>query len=199
MLGEHDFMDKRWMYDESMRMPFLVSYPAIVKDGRKNDLLINNTDFAPSMIELAGGIAPSYMQGMSFAKAVEGEEITDWRKATYYRYWMHLVHHDIPACFGVRTKEYKLIYYYSEHYDQAKYGEPTMAWKKETFPIESTPKAWELYDLRIDPDEVNNIYADPKYSSTVEVLKKELIRLRESYHETDVNYPHLAKVIEENW
>jgi len=200
MLGAHDYMDKRWMYDESMRMPFAVSYPNGAKIGSQSDLLINNTDFAPTMIELAGGEVPSYMQGKSFAKAIKGEKMKPLREATYYRYWMHLVHHDVPACLGVRTKDHKLIYYYSEHYNLDKYGENTMHWKPDTsFPIESTPKSWELYDLKKDPHEVNNVYDDPAYANVVKELKTKILEQREKYKETDANYPHLAKAIEANW
>jgi len=77
MLGEHDYIDKRWMYDESMRMPFIV--------------------YAPTMIELAGGSTPNYMQGKSFINTLRGKQEKDWRKATYYRYWMHIIHHYVPV------------------------------------------------------------------------------------------------------
>jgi arylsulfatase A-like enzyme len=90
MLGEHDLQDKRWMYEESMRMPFIVHYPRMIQPGTVTDLLINNTDFAPTMIELAGGHTPDYMQGRSFVNTLRGREETDWRTATYYRYWMHI-------------------------------------------------------------------------------------------------------------
>ena len=110
MLGEHDYMDKRWMYDEAMRMPFIMSYPAGIEAGSKSDLLVNNTDFAPTLLELAGGTVPDYMQGKSFARTTKGRAQDEWREGTYYRYWMHLVHHDVPAHFGIRTKDYKLIF-----------------------------------------------------------------------------------------
>ena len=85
MLGEHDLIDKRWMYDEAMRMPFIVHYPKMIKDGSRTDLLINNTDYAPTMIELAGGKTPDYMQGRSFINTLKGKEETNWRTSTYYR------------------------------------------------------------------------------------------------------------------
>ena len=199
MLGEHDMMDKRWMYDESMRMPFIMHYPKLLKGNRQSDLLINNTDFAPTLIELAGGSKPDYMQGKSFASVLEGEMPENWREATYYRYWMHLVHHDVPAHFGVRTKDHKLIYYYSEHYTPEKNGTQTMWWKDESFKIESTPKAWEFYDISKDPEEVNNVYDDPDYQDIIGDLKEKLIKMRADLKETDENFPHLQKVIEENW
>jgi len=151
MLGEHDYIDKRWMYEESMRMPFIVHYPKLVKPGTASDLLINNTDFAPTMLALAGVKAPDIMQGHSFEPALEGKTIPGWRTATYYRYWMHLMHHDNPAHFGLRTADYKLIFYYGLPYDEAKYGKPSMPWLKNSYKIEPTPPAWEFYDLRLDP------------------------------------------------
>ena len=199
MLGEHDYMDKRWMYEESMRMPFILHFPALVREGTRSGQLINNTDFAPTLLELAGGRVPDYMQGKSFAATVRGEQTEASREATYYRYWMHLVHHDVPAHFGIRTDEYKLIYYYSEHYNPEKYGTPTMTWMPESFPIESTPKAWELYDLRKDPEELVNRYADPNYQKVVAELKEKLISTREDLKEGDGAYPHLKEVIETHW
>jgi uncharacterized sulfatase len=199
MLGEHDYMDKRWMYEESMRMPFLVHYPDGIKQNGSSDLLINNTDFAPTLIELAGGMVPEYMQGKSFASTLAGNEPERWRKESYYRYWMHLVHHDVPAHFGIRTQDYKLMFYYAEHYQPEKYGTPTMWWKDESFAIESTPKAWELYDLRKDPQETQNRYDDPAYQEIVADLKVRLLRLREKLKETDAAYPPLQEVIEQHW
>ncbi len=113
-LGEHDLMDKRWMYEEAFRMPFIVHCPGLVKGGSTNDWLINNTDFAPTMLELAGVDRPSYMQGHSFAAALRGQaKSADWRKTTYYRYWMHMAHNlGTPAHFGVRSDRYKLIFFY---------------------------------------------------------------------------------------
>ncbi len=200
MLGEHDYMDKRWMYEESMRMPFMVHHPHKKEAIKKSDLLVNNTDFAPTLIELAGGKVPDYMQGKSFADVFDGKSPDNWRNATYYRYWMHLVHHDVPACFGIRTKDYKLIYYYSEHYDQQKNGTGTMWWLNDgSFKIESTPKAWELYDLKNDPLELVNRYNDPSYGAVLETLKGELRSKRKELVETDDSYPHLKKVIEQHW
>ena len=74
-LGEHDFIDKRWMYDEAMRMPLIVHYPKIIKGGTTNDWMINNTDFAPTLLKLAGIETPDYMQGRSFADALAGQEV----------------------------------------------------------------------------------------------------------------------------
>jgi len=96
MLGEHDYIDKRWIYEESMRMPMIVRYPKLIKPGSRTDEIINNTDFAPTILDLAGIPKPNYMQGRSFVPLLKGEVPEDWRKATYYRYWMHMAHHDVP-------------------------------------------------------------------------------------------------------
>ena len=185
MLGEHDFIDKRWMYEESMRMPFLVRYPKMIKSGMRTDEIINNADFAPMILELAGLETPDYMQGRSFVGLLQGRTPLDWPKSTYYRYWMHMAHHDNPAHFGVRTKEYKLIFFYGLNY---KKGGP-----------KPTQPGWELYDMKNDPHEMNNLYGQPKYSNVVKKLKAELLLLRKKYNETDDKYPHIQKVIDEHW
>lgn len=200
MLGEHDYIDKRWMYEESLRMPFIMRYPPLIKAGSTNTALINNTDFAPTLLDLAGFKAPRQMQGRSFAAALEGKPLPNWRTASYYRYWMHLMHHDNPAHFGLRTADYKLIFYYSQPEDEASNGKLTMPWKKgESYKIEPTPPSWEFYDLRTDPGENRNEYANPKYTDTIRDLKTELKRQRESLQETDESRPHIQKVIEANF
>lgn len=199
MLGEHDYMDKRWMYEESMRMPFIVHYPSTVAAGSRSDALINNTDFAPTMLALAGGTVPKYMQGESFADVLEGKKPKNWREATYYRYWMHLMHLDVPAHFGIRTKEYKLIFYYGLPSDMSSIGKPSMPWLPESFLIEQTPAAWEFYDIKNDPDEVNNLYDDPEHQEVIDNLKAQLKKTREELNETDKEYPHIQKVIDQHW
>ena len=199
MLGEHDLMDKRWMYEESMRMPFIMHYPKLLKGDGRSDLLINNTDFAPTLIDLAGGDKPAYMQGKSFAGVLKGEEMAPLRDATYYRYWMHLVHHDVPAHFGIRTPDHKLIFYYSEHYDTTKYGTPSMWWKPESFAIEATPKAWEFYDLKKDPQELVNRYTDPAYQDIIKNLQQRLPQIRIKLGEPDEDFKHLQAGIHEFW
>jgi len=184
-LGEHDLMDKRWMYEEAFRMPFLVRYPKLVKAGSTNDWLINNTDFAPTMLDLAGVETPSYMQGRSFAAALKGEpKPADWRATTYYRYWMHMAHAlGTPAHFGVRSDRYKLIFFYGT---TPKGKNPT-------------PAAWEFYDLKTDPREMKNEYANPKYAAIIARLKTELRSQRERLNETDRNYPRIEEIIDANW
>lgn len=199
MLGEHDYIDKRWMFDESMRMPFVMRYPKLIKPGSTNTMLINNTDFAPTMLDLVGQSAPESMQGHSFKAALGGGAIPDWRTATYYRYWMHLMHHDNPAHFGIRSADYKLIFYYGLPSSMADIGKPSMPWKKDSYKIEQTPAAWEFYDLKKDPQETRNVYGNPEYKEIVAKLKKQLQEARQELNETDVKYPHIQKVIDEHW
>ncbi|WPR73334.1 sulfatase [Algoriphagus sp. NG3] len=202
MLGEHDYIDKRWMYDESMRMPFLIRYPEKIQTDTRTDAIINNTDFAPTLIELAGGKVPEYMQGKSFASILKtNEEPEGWQKSTYYRYWMHLAHkHGNPAHFGVRTKRYKLIFYYGRYWVDT--DDPNATWNKASWGNDftrHTPVAWEFYDLEKDPYEMENHYNDPSYQDEIQELKIELTRLREDLNETDIKYPHIQKVIEAHW
>jgi len=187
MLGEHDYIDKRWMYEESLRMPFIVRYPSLVQSGSVSDAIINNVDFAPTLLDLAHQSIPADMQGHSFVPILRGETPDDWRQSTYYRYWMHMAHHDNPAHYGVRTDKYKLIYFYGQPLDAKG------AVKK------PTPAYWELYDLEKDPHEMNNVYADPAYATAVKDLKAELLRLKEEVGDTDEGYPELMKVRSETW
>ena len=187
MLGEHDYIDKRWMYDESLRVPLIVRYPKSIKPGSSNDAIINNTDFAPTLLDLAEIAAPESMQGRSIRPILEGKTPQDWRKSTYYRYWMHMTHHDNPAHYGVRTKDYKLIYFYGLPLDaKGALPEPTMP-------------GWELYDLRKDPHEMNNVYTDPAYASVVKELKAELLKLKKDNGDIDDKYPELQKINAEHW
>lgn len=203
MLGEHDYIDKRWMYDESMRMPFFVRYPEKIKAGTRTDAIINNADFAPTLIDLAGGKAPKQMQGHSFKTILEtGKEPKDWQQSTYYRYWMHMAHaHANPAHFGIRTKQYKLIFFYGKYWVDTK--DPNATWNKKSWGNKfemDTPVAWEFYDLSKDPKEMNNAYNDPEYKDIIKELKQQLKEKRKSLNEEDGSkFPHIQKVIDEHW
>ena len=175
MLGEHDYIDKRWMYEESLRMPFIVRYPKSIKAGTKIESIVNNVDFAPTLLSFAGVDKPEFMQGRSFRSQLEGQPTpNDWPQATYYRYWMHMAHHDNPAHYGIRTKDFKLIHFYGQPLD-ASGAEKT-----------STPPHWELYDLRTDPFEMNNVLEDKTYSETLASLKVQLKALQEQVGDTEV-------------
>jgi len=185
MLGEHDYIDKRWMYEESLRMPFIVRYPKWIRSGTVADAMINNADFAPTLLAMAGVAVPKEMQGRSFLPILQGKPTPDdWPTGTYYRYWMHMAHHDNPAHFGIRTMEHKLIFFY---------GLPLDAKGAVKQP---TPPHWELYDLREDPREMQNVYDDPAYADTVKRLKAELIRLKRRVGDTDDQYPELTRLLD---
>ena len=186
-------------------MPFLVRFPKMIKAGTRTDAIINNTDYAATIIDLAGGKVPNYMHGKSFKSILEtGQEPSDWRTATYYRYWMHMAHaHANPAHFGVRTKDYKLIFYYGTDFIKRK---KDSNWPNEKIefsvyrPFEYfTPPAWELYDLKNDPFEMNNLYGQSGYEKVTSSLKNNLKSLRTEFDETDENYPHIQSIIDKNW
>ena len=187
MLGEHDYIDKRWMYEESLRLPLLVRYPPTVSAGSRNDALVNNTDFAPTMLDMAGVEIPSFMQGVSLLPLLKGEQPENWREATYYRYWMNMAHHDNPAHYGVRTKDFKLIFFYGLPLDA-----PGAVDKK-------TQPGWELYDLREDPHETTNVYGNAEFAGIQKQLKAELLRLKAQVGDTDDKYPELMAVRKNHW
>lgn len=198
-LGEHDYIDKRWMYEEGMRMPFFVRYPKMIKAGQRTDAIINNTDYAPTIIELAGGEVPEYMQGHSFKSILEtGKEPQGWQQSTYYRYWMHMAHrHANPGHFGIRTKDYKLIFFYGKYWKDMSKKKDTKSWgNRYAF---DTPAAWEFYDLKKDPQEMQNEYANPEYKELIEDLKKQLAAKRKELNEEDTNFPHIQEVINTYW
>ncbi len=165
-LGDHGWYDKRFMYEESLRMPFILRYPPEVKAGSVNDDITLNVDFAPLFLDLAGVPIPEDFQGRSFRPLLHGQTPNDWQQSMYYRYWMHKANHNVYAHYGVRTKRYKLIYYYSDALGQ------------EGAIDESYEPEWELFDLERDPCEMNNVYDRPDYQETVRKLKTELYRLQ---------------------
>lgn len=204
MLGEHDLQDKRWMYEECLRMPFIMRIPgSAVGGGTHNDLLIQNVDFAPTMLALAGAEqTPKYMQGKDFSMVFDGEEPETWRDAIYYRYWMHLIHHNVPAHFGIRTDDYKLIFFYGRHYDPSRYGQSSMWWLTdvEKMPlIEPTPVSFELYDMKNDPLETTNLAKDPAYAEVMKMMKAKLLEVKAEVGDTDEANPDVLELIKENF
>jgi len=183
-LGEHDYIDKRWGYEEAMRMPFIVRYPKGIPAGTRSDAIVENVDYPAMMLDYAGVDTPDYMQGRSFRSIMEsGKEPKDWKQAAYYHYWMHMVHHENPAHIGIRTKKFKLLYFYGAAEDATE---------------AETPPAWELYDLENDPQEMNNLYENPEYAQIIEQLKGQLKALRADYGEDDPKFACNA-VIDEFW
>ena len=187
-LGEHGYYDKRFMYEESLRMPFVVRYPEEIPAGTVNDDIILNLDFAQTFLDYANLQPPSDMQGKSFRANLAGRTPPDWRAAMYYRYWMHQSDHGVPAHLGLRTKRYKLIFYYGLGLGMAGTEE-----------FDPTEPEWELFDLAKDPREMNSVYADPAYNMVVNELKAELARLKEEFGDADEAYPDMVQVMAQHW
>lgn len=184
-LGEHGFFDKRMMYEEALRMPFVVRYPPEIAAGSKPDDMILNLDFAPLFLDYAGIDMPSFMHGRSFRANLTGNTPEDWRTSLYYRYWLHQTQR--PAHFGIRTERYKLIFYY---------GQPLgMPGAHE----ETTEPAWEFYDLEKDPSELHNAYHDPAYQKTIQMLKQQLLDLKQEVGDEDDTYPVMEEIMNVAW
>ncbi len=182
-LGEHGFFDKRLIYEESLRMPFVIRYPKEIKGGQRIDDIILNIDFPALLADYAGIEKPEYIQGNSFRKNLSGDTPSDWRKQMYYRYWLH--HPERPAHFGIRNKRYKLAFFYGQGLG-----------KKGTSEETSLP-AWEFYDLQEDPKEARNVIDKPKYESVISEMKIALIEERKKYRDTDADYPKMKSILRE--
>ena len=159
-LGDHGLFDKRFMYEESLRMPFLVRWPAVIKPGTRTKAMGLNLDFAETFLDAAGLRAPNDMQGRSLVPLMRGRTPTGWRTSMYYRYYHDPGDHNTRAHYGVRTLTHKLIYF----------------WKKDQ---------WELFDLVNDPLEMNNIYGQPGQEQLTATLKAELARLKREVRDDD--------------
>ena len=159
-LGEHGLYDKRFMYEECLRMPFIVRWPNVIKPGSVQEQIAINADFAPTFMDAAGLPVPADMQGRSLLPLLKGESPADWRSSMYYRYYHDPGHHNTAAHYGVRTRTHKLIHF----------------WKQDQ---------WEMYDLATDPQEMHNLYSDPSQQQTVARLKEELYRLKKELKDDD--------------
>ncbi len=159
-LGEHGWFDKRFMYEQSLRMPLLMRLPGKIKPGTDLENMVMNLDFAPTFLDYAGVRIPTEMQGNSLRPLLEQNIFAKSRDSIYYHYFEFPAEHMVKRHYGIRTKEFKLIHFY---YD-----------------IDS----WELYDLRKDPDEMKNVYASPEYKETAAALKAKLYRLQKKYDDT---------------
>ncbi len=183
-LGEKDYQDKRWAYDPSQRMPLIIRYPKTIPAGTRSDAIIENVDFPALMLDFAKAQIPKDVQGRSFRTLCEtGKEPAGWKKAAYYRYWMHMAHHDNPGEMAIRTKTHKLIYFYGCNYEGAN----------------QTPPAWELYDLVKDPDELSNVYDQPGYADVRRDLKNQLAALRKHVGDDGTHWPKCEAIVQEFW
>ena len=159
-LGDHGLFDKRFMYEESLRMPFLVRWPAAIKPGTRVSAMGLNVDFAPTFLDAAGLSVQPQMQGRSLLPLLRGRAPANWRTAMYYRYYHDPGDHNTRAHYGVRTMTHKLIYF----------------WKKDQ---------WELFDLVNDPQEMHNLYGEPGQETITASLKAELSALKKAMKDDD--------------
>lgn len=155
-IGDHGWYDKRWMYEESLKMPFIAKWPGVAKAGSRVQHLIQNLDYAPTFLEMAGAPIPEDIQGASLVPLLKGESPDDWRKSIYYHYYEYPSVHMVPRHFGIRTDRFKLMSFYQ-------FGE------------------WEFYDLENDPDENANQYNNPEYADIIKEVKTQLETLRVKY------------------
>lgn len=183
-LGDHGWFDKRFIYEESFQMPLLARYPGMIKEGSIIKDIVQNVDFAATMLDIAGLQVPSYMQGRSFRKVLQGETPEDWDQLAYHRYWMHRDPiHNAYAHYGVRDTRYKLIYWYvlqlltkclvvklilQLRYNEG-FGLPGTS-------LGGEEKQWELFDTQEDPFELFNVFSEPAYSSVVSEMMRKLER-----------------------
>ena len=158
-IGDHGWYDKRWMYEESLMMPFIVNWPGVTKPGSRDQHLIQNLDYAETFLDIAGAKIPADMQGTSLVPLLRGQTPKDWRNSIYYHYYEYPSVHMIPRHYGIRTERYKLMHFYQ-------FG-----------------NEWELYDLQSDPDELQNLYGKKGTGKLAADLKKQLRGLQKNYED----------------
>ncbi len=160
-LGEHGWFDKRFMYEESFRTPFIASWPGVIEPGTVNNNLCQNIDWAETFLDIACVPIPEDMQGESLVPLFKGQNPSNWRKSLYYHYYEYPSVHDVRRHEGVVDQRFKLIRFYG--------------------PDVPDGEEWELFDLESDPNEMTNIYSSPAQSHRIAQMKQELQRLREYY------------------
>ena len=156
-LGDHGFFDKRFIYEESLRMPFMVKYPKMIKSGSVNTDVLANIDFAPTLLEVANIKTKQDMHGESFATALGGGDLKNHRQSMYYHYYEFPFWHHVQPHYGIRTEQYTLAHFY--------------------YSIDK----WELYDMKTDPDQMVNQIDNPAYAETIKDLKKQMSKLQKEY------------------
>jgi arylsulfatase A-like enzyme len=180
-LGEHGFFDKRLIYEESLRMPFVIRYPKEIQAGKRLEDIILNIDFAALFADYANVELPNSMQGKSFRNNLKGKTPSNWRKTAYYRYWQHDTIR--PSHLGIRNERYKLAFFYGQHLDMTGTSK------------QSTNPAWEFYDLKIDSLENHNAYYNSEYKQIIAEMKLELQKQRELYGDIDEQYPSIEELL----
>ncbi|MCL6519461.1 MAG: sulfatase [Armatimonadetes bacterium] len=151
--GEHGRLDKRAMYEESIRIPFLMRYPKLIKPGTLVDGMVLNIDLAPTFLDLAGVPMLPGNQGLSIVPLLKGRK-SNWRSDWLYEYFQEKGFPRTPTIIGVRTDCWKYIEY-PEINDKS-----------------------ELYNLKDDPQELRNLVDDPKYKHILAEMKSRLERLK---------------------
>ena len=172
-LGEHGWFDKRFIYDESFKTPLLIQWPGHIAPGSTNDEMVQNLDFAQTLLEVANIEAPGDMQGESILSLLKSEN-TWTREAVYYHYYEYPAVHMVKRHYGIVSKTYKLVHFY---YDVDE---------------------WELYDRLKDPSELHNIYDDPAYASIVTQLKLELKEMRIKYQDSEELDQKFIEIYQDN-
>lgn len=157
-MGEHGWFDKRFMYEESFSTPLVMRLPSQFKRKGKIEEMVQNIDFAPTMLDIAGAEIPEDIQGISLLPLLKDEKSpTEWRESLYYHYYEYPAEHMVKKHYGIRTERYKLIHFYDD------------------------VDEWELYDLHNDIQEMNNLYGNPEYEAVVADLKDQLKELQVKY------------------
>ena len=162
-VGERGWFDKRWIFEESLQMPFIIRWPGAIEPGQRIDAMIQNIDYAPTFLEIAGVEPPPDVHGQSLLPLFRGEVPEDWRQSIYYHYYEYEPPswHNVAPHYGVRMHDgRKLFHYYHEDH-----------------------REWQMTDLNIDPHELHNLHDDPDHADTQAELKAELRRLQEYYED----------------
>lgn len=194
-MGEHGWFDKRFMYEESLRTPLLIAYPGHIQPGTVCNKLVQNIDYAPTFLDLAGVSKPKELPGRSLTPLFKaGDKVKGWRNSIYYHYYDYPTYHMVRKHDGVRTDRYKLIHFYGagglDAVKENKYqrqpgtrehGCMTYLTSLGYFePKNSAVNYNELYDLQADPHEQNNLYGKPGYEKITKQLQKQLTDYRKS-------------------
>lgn len=194
-MGEHGWFDKRFMYEESLRTPLLIAYPGHIQPGTVCNKLVQNIDYAPTFLDLAGVSKPKELPGRSLTPLFKaGDKVKGWRNSIYYHYYDYPTYHMVRKHDGVRTDRYKLIHFYGagslDAVKENKYqrqpgtrehGCMTYLNSLGYFePKDSAVNYNELYDLQADPHELNNLYGKPGYEKITKQLQKQLNDYRKS-------------------
>lgn len=166
-IGDHGWYDKRWMYEESLKMPFIIKWPNVITPGSRQQKMIQNIDYAETFLDIAQAAIPDDMQGRSLLPLLKGESVNDWRDSIYYHYYEYPSVHMVPKHNGIRTERYKLMHFYE-------FGE------------------WEFYDLENDPEELNNLYGKSEFAELIETHKAKLASLQD-YYDDDSELPEMPE------